>query len=531
MSARPESPVGLGAAHVVADQRAVIEFLADPKTHRASVRQIETPAAIVFLAANDAYKLKRAVAFPFMDFSTLEKRRQACEAEIAVNRPNAPSLYLGTLPVTKSAAGLALHGAGEVLDWVVHMRRFDEALTLDHIADKGGLTERLVDGVREVILASHERADRRDGAIAVASLVTCVEQNGEAFAENPALFPPDRGRQLLRESRIALERLHPLLLARGKAGFVRRCHGDLHLRNIALLEGKPTLFDAIEFDEAVATTDLLYDLAFLLMDLWQRGLRSEANRLLNGYLAATQDRHLDALVALPLFLSIRAAIRAKVTDAAAPHLGAVDQRSATALARSYFDLAVSLLAPDTTRLLAIGGLSGTGKSTLGARLAPRFGRPPGAIHLSSDIVRKQLRQFPAEARLPASAYGEAASGEVYEQLRRNAGRVIKAGQSVIVDAVHARPDERRKVAQTAAELGIGFAGLWLEAPLDVMVARVERRSGDPSDATADVVRTQAGSDLGEIEWTRLDAEQPIEDLDRVASDALGLPSLPIQSAD
>jgi len=511
-------------------QTAVIEFLSDPATHRAPVRLIETPGSLVFLAGEEAYKLKRAVTFSFMDFSTLDRRRAACEAEVAINRRNAPALYLGTLPVTRGPAGLALGGPGEILDWVVHMRRFDESLTLDRIADKGGLTAPLVDAILKVVFASHERAERRDGAIALAALVTCLAQNGEAFARSAALFPAEDAKQLLRQSRAELGRLRSLLLSRATEGCVRRCHGDLHLRNIALIADKPTLFDAIEFDEAVATTDVLYDLAFLLMDLWQRGLQSAANRLLNGYLDAAGDRDLDALAALPLFMSIRAQIRAKVTAAAVPHSGDAAP-AVTLLAQSYFHLATALLNPAPPRILAIGGLSGTGKTTLGRRIAPRLGRPPGAVHLRSDIVRKRLWQVPPTTRLPPSAYGAASSSEVYEQLRRDAAVVIRGGQSVIVDAVHARPEERRETAAIASGYGVRFDGIWLDAALGQMEARVERRTGDASDATPEVVAAQSGYDLGVIDWHRVDAGQPVDDVDRAASAALDLPPTPDEVSD
>ena len=229
-------------AHVVADQSEVAAFLADPASHGIAgpVKRFETHGALVFLAGDDAYKLKRAVKFPFMDFSTPDKRRAACEAEVAVNRPNAPGLYLGVLPVTRSADGrLALGGAGEAVDWVVHMRRFDEERTLDRVAASDGLSDALIAGLVAAVLASHARAPVRPGGPAVRALARYLGENAEAFAESPELFPPERAAALSSAAASRLGELEPLLLARGRAGWVRRCHGDLHLRNLVLIDGEP----------------------------------------------------------------------------------------------------------------------------------------------------------------------------------------------------------------------------------------------------------------------------------------------------
>ena len=184
--------------------------------------------------------------------------------------------------------------------------------------------------------------------------------------------------------------MRPVLLKRGEAGFVRRCHGDLHLRNIVLIDGEPTLFDAVEFSDEIASGDVLYDLAFLLMDLEERGLRAAANRLFNRYLAPEPPDALTGLVALPLFLSLRAAIRAKVEAAGAERLEGEGRDAARSLARRYFDRAVQFLSYAPPRLVAIGGLSGVGKSALGGALAPEIGRAPGALWLRSDVERKAM---------------------------------------------------------------------------------------------------------------------------------------------
>ena len=409
-------------------QAEVFRFLADPRTHGLNepVKRVDTAGAVVFLAGTEVYKVKRAVAFPFMDLSTLERRRRACEAEIAVNRDNAPGVYLDALPIVRNGAALAIGGAGEPVEWAVHMRRFDETATLDRIADRGEIADAIIDRLALAIRRSHDRAPLRDAARAAQAIETYIEQNDAAFAERPDLFPPAKARRLTQDSRLAFAVARPSLLARGAAGFVRRCHGDLHLRNIVLIDGEPTLFDAVEFSDEVASGDVLYDLAFLLMDLEERGLRGAANRLFNRYLAPEPPEALAGLAALPLFLSLRAAIRAKVEAAAADRLEGAGRDEALSLARRYFDSAAGFLAYVPPRLVAVGGLSGAGKSALAAALAPRLGRAPGALWLRSDVERKAMFAVEETAHLPGSAYAPAVTRDVYERLGDKARRRLES---------------------------------------------------------------------------------------------------------
>jgi predicted kinase len=311
-------------------------------------------------------------------------------------------------------------------------------------------------------------------------------------------------------TRAALGRTQALLAARRRAGRVRRCHGDLHLGNIVLLDGAPVLFDAIEFDPAFATGDVLYDLAFLLMDLIERGLDAAANTVLNRYLTDTWcDDDLDALAALPLFLSVRAAIRAKVTAAR----GGPDDHEK---ARAYFALAQRSIAPPPPRIVAVGGLSGTGKSRLAQALAPLVPPAPGAVWLRSDVERKHLFGVAETERLPAEAYSDEVTARVYAALAGKACRILAAGHSALVDAVFARPEERAAIAAAGAP----FQGLFLEADLDTRVARVGARRADASDADAAVARAQERYDLGAVDWQTVDAGGTPEDTLRWARDTL-----------
>ena len=501
------------------DQQPVFDFLGRPDTYGGTpVKRIDTHAAAVFLAGDRAIKIKRAVRFPFLDFSTLERRKAACEAEIAVNRPYAPTIYRGVLAITRAAdGGLALGGKGEPVEWAVEMRRFDENATLDHLAEADRIDDRLADALGRAVAKAHALAPVTEGFGFAAQLREIVAQNDAELTAEPQLFAPGEVAALTRDTRAALERLHPLLAARESAGCVKRCHGDLHLGNIVLIDGAPTLFDAIEFDQRIATGDVFYDLAFLLMDLVERGLKAAGNIVLNRYLVETgRADDLDALAALPLFMSVRAAIRAKVTAARLQH--ATNRPEAAQSARAYFALARALLAPPAPRLIAVGGLSGTGKSVLARALAPDLAPAPGAVVLRSDVERKLLFGAAETEKLPPSAYTRAASARVYAALTEKAARVIAAGHSAVVDAVFADAQERAAVARAAA--GAPFRGLFLTADLASRVARVGGRVLDASDADAAVARMQEQYDLGRLEWASVDASGTPEETLRNAQSAL-----------
>ena len=493
--------------HQVADQSEVIAFLSRPETYGISgdpVR-IDTHAAIVFLAGLYAYKMKRAVRFPFLDFSTLEKRRLVCEAELDLNRQNAPDLYLDTVPVVHRDGGLGLGGAGTIVEWLVRMRRFDPADTLDHVAERGELTPAIIAELVEAIAASHEHAPTGDGDAAVSRLGEWMRGNFDELSESPDIIPAEDVEHLRQVSKSEFKSDTDLLRARGRAGHVRRCHGDLHLGNMVLIDGRPILFDALEFDADFATHDVFYDLAFLLMDLWRRGLHAEANQVLNRYLWRNPDADdIDACALLPLFMSMRAAIRAKVALSTArveaPKMAAKDFGAA----RHYFAFARQFLSPVRPTLVAIGGLSGSGKTTISASLAPECGRPPGAIHLRSDIERKRLFEVADTDRLPASTYTPESSDRVYAILRDKAGQALRAGQCVIVDAVHSLPAEREAIEAVARENGTPFVGIWLDAPGNLLLDRVAARRGDASDADARVVDLQMSWDVGPMLWHRID---------------------------
>ncbi|MEI7871533.1 MAG: AAA family ATPase [Alphaproteobacteria bacterium] len=507
--ALPET-VNARPSFVVEDQSEVIAFLA---ARLAPARRIDTHGAVVFLSGDRAYKLKRAVKFPYMDFSTVGRRAAMCAAEIDINRQLAPEIYLGVAPIRRGGDGQLMlgepgHACVDAVDWLVVMRRFDEEGMLDRMAARGALTPELMTALGARIALFH------DGLPAITagfggpddyrhSVAADVRQMREAGDR----LDPLTSEALAEAMPRALEPFVELVARRQAAGAVRRCHGDLHLRNIVLLGGQPVPFDAIEFSDKIANIDVLYDLAFTLMDLSRQGLGALANRLLNEWLWRIADlpeaAHDEALALLPLFLSRRASIRAYV-DSAITAVSGGDN----APARAYQQAALRFLQPAPPRLLAVGGLSGSGKTTLALKLAPEVGRTPGAVVVRSDVERKRLAGIGLEERMPAGSYSPEASARVYAALLARAERVLRAGHSVVLDAVFAREDERRAAEALATKVGVPFEGIWLDVPKDVAQARVAARKGDASDATPDVVERQFGYDLGEISWKPYSTSRP-----------------------
>jgi uncharacterized protein len=496
-------------------QEDVLAFLADPATYGATgdkVLRIDTHAASVFLAGDRALKVKRAVRFPFLDYSTLAKRKAACAAEIEVNRRLAPNLYRGVVAITRANDGrLAIGGDGEPVEWAVDMVRFDENRTLDHLANE--IDDDLADALGRAVAAAHGQAPIVHAEPWIKALGTYIDEHVEAFAGHRDIFPAADIEALAEKSRAHYQRIVPLLRERGKRGLIRRIHGDLHLGNIVLIEGQPVLFDAIEFSDVIASGDVLYDLAFLLMDLFERKLPQAANIVLNRYLAeAHRDENLDALMALPFFLSMRAAIRAKVTAARMERAETAERDKIAKSAQAYFDFAQRAIAPPPPKFIAVGGLSGTGKTRLARALAPYIAPMPGAVIVRSDVERKTLFGAGETERLPAAAYAPDVTARVYAAITEKARRILAAGHSAIVDAVFAKQEERDALAAVAKAAKIPLQGLFLTADLATRIARVGGRRLDASDADAAVVQTQESYELGALTWPKIDASGTVAEI-------------------
>jgi uncharacterized protein len=464
----------------------------------AGTEPVETHISLVFVGADTVWKLKKAVRLPFLDFTAVDDRRRFVFRELELNKPAAPGLYRDAVPIVRRADGsLALGDASErglpVVEWVLRMGRVPPEDFLDARARAGRLTPSLLDDLGDAVAAFHcALAPATDVAVAESM---CWIAEGNVRSARSAGLPEPPVQVWFTDISAALAGISSWQQERARDGFVRRAHGDLHLGNLCLWHGKPVPFDALEFDERMATIDLGYDLAFLLMDLDQRVDRCAANRVLNRYVARTGDAALTR--GLPAFLSMRAMVRAHVEAS----------RGHAADAERYLHEAATCLRPPRSIAVAVGGLPGSGKSTLARALAPELGAAPGALVLRSDEIRKRLHHAAPEDRLPQAAYSEAASEAVFTALASAMRVALEGGHAVVADATFMDARSRAKVAEAAAAAGVPLVGLWLDAPLPVLEARIAARRRDASDATVEVLRAASRANPGPGDWAAIDASE------------------------
>lgn len=491
-----------------ADESAVDAFFA-----ALGGRRIETACNRIYLAGDTAWKVKRPVDLGYVDFTTLERRREAAEREIAFNSPAAPDIYRRVHAVTRSDAGLELDGDGPPVDYAVEMRRFDENAVLS--AQPGVVDGTLAEALGREIARLHAAAPLRPQGGGAAGLAYTIDSNAHLLTGLADRMGRETVEAVIAATAAAFSTASPCLEDRRRAGFTRRCHADLHLGNILLEKGRPVLFDCIEFNDQLSDIDVQYDLAFLLMDLDFRERRDAACRVLDAWLDESARRESamlrEGLATLPLMLSVRAVVRAHV-EANSGHDGT---------GRAYLAAALRHLSPAPPRLIAVGGLSGSGKTTLARAMAPAVGASPGAVVLRSDEIRKRLAGLRPTERAPPEAYASEMSDAVYAALFAEAAQLVRAGRSVILDATFLEAERRGQAGDLAGDLGLKLEGFWLEAPPEVLRDRLALRTGDASDATPQTLETQLGRAVGAIAWTRLPAHpDPV----RVALSHLGLPN-------
>jgi hypothetical protein len=455
----------------------------------------ETHISTVLLAGEYAYKLKKPLDLGFLDFSTVEKRRAACEEEVRLNARTAPSIYLGVVAIGGTPDAPAI-GATPAIEYAVRMRRFAQSALLDQVAARGELDAPLLERLARDLAAFHAAADaagdrpygRPEDALAPAM------QN---FAQLAPLVEAQADRDALDALRdwTAAEhaRVHGAMAARRAAGRVRECHGDLHLGNLVLLEGRATPFDCIEFDPALRWIDVMSEVAFLAMDLVDHAQDALAHRFLDAYLAATGDY--DGLAVLPFYLVYRAMVRAKIACIRAhqPGLDLHGRTRADAQYHAYLRLARALATPRHAAIVLMHGYSGSGKSHAAARLVERA----GAVRVRSDVERKRLHGLAWDAAsgaaLDAGLYGREATLRTYDRLAALAAGIADAGWPAVVDAAFLRRDERDAFARLAAARGIPFVIVSCVADEGTLRARIEARraaGSDPSEATLAVLERQ-----------------------------------------
>lgn len=453
-------------------------------------KHIETHLSHLFLTADRAYKLKRAIKLPFVDYSTVETRRLGCMAETDINTKLGSPLYYGAIPVCRSREGRFWIGLeAEVIDYLVVMHRFPDGQQCDELAQAGALTLKHVERIANRIAGMHLEApsSMHFGRIAdYRSVLSGLEATEADGAARSGLEPGDR--QIYDSIDRALSRAAPLIERRRRGGKVKRTHGDLHLGNLCVFQGEPIAFDALEFNEALATSDVLFDLAFLLMDLKTRMLDQHANAVMNCYWDAAQEEEI-ALAMLPVFMTIRAMTRMAVS---------LEQEKLEAADR-YRQLAHRLLQRSHSHQIAIGGLSGSGKSTVARLLAPCLPGAVGARILRTDNLRLQSG--------PAPRYSEADRLVVYDRLGKVFREAAGAGVSVIADATFEMEGLDKSMW---FEPGGHIRRFWIRTPKTVRLSRVAARVGDVSEIAPDVAARQREPAHVDARWTVLDGMAPPE---------------------
>ncbi len=401
-----------------------------------AVERIETHCSIVFLVGENAYKLKRPIAFSALDYTSVERREAACRREVELNRRTAPDLYLGVRAIRRDSGGkLTFEGIDSVVDWVVAMRRFDQSDLFDHLAEENRLTPDLARALAEEIVRFHAGAETTQAHGGALGLRQAIDHNRRDQLTVASVLREEAVESLYAKSLGALDRLGSLLDRRRASGHVRVCHGDLRLANICLYQGRPTLFDAIEFADELSCIDVLYDLAFLLMDLCQVGLHAQASGVFNHYLDATAND--EGLRALPLMISVRAGTRAYALAGSSLRKTEPEQgRRLAAAAQNLMALAFSLLDPGSPRLVAIGGGTEADRSAMATALAPSFRPEPGArIVQTSDMTAAALSDQTAE--------------------------IVAAGYTAVFARSFDAIDQQQEVAELVAAQRAPFVGIWL----------------------------------------------------------------------
>ena len=467
------------------------------------VRVIETHISWVVLTGEFAYKIKKPLDLGFLDFSSLDKRLHACCDEVQLNRRLAPDIYLDVVPITGTPSAPRVNGAGEIFEYAVKMRQFPAEATLDRLDAEGGLTVRHVDAIAITLARFHLEGCARAGADSPWGSPDAIWQPvAQNFAQIAAHLddPADREQldTLQRWSAAEHARLAALMAARKRDGFVRECHGDLHLGNLAWVDDSLLVFDCIEFNPELRWIDIQSEIAFCYMDLLQRGHANWAWLLLNRWLEHTGDYAGIAL--LRYYAVYRALVRAKVAAIRTAQTGGPEREAALGEARTLLDLATALTRPLPRRLDITHGLSGSGKTTVTQRLM----QAPGAIRLRSDVERKRLAGLDALAKSGSGVgqdlYAAETTRRTYDHLARLAGDILDAGWPAIVDATCTRRWQRDLLREAARLHHAEFRILDFPVPVSTLRARIVERSRAGHDASE--------ADLAVLQH-QLDSEEPL----------------------
>lgn len=479
------------------------------------IELIQTHISYVLLTGDYAYKIKKPVNFGFLDFSTLDKRQHFCAEELRMNQRGAPDLYLEVLPITQQA-GFQLGGTGQPVEYALKMLQFPQAALLITMFEQGKLSEAHMEELGRVVAQYHAKAQTNDYIRSfgeVAQVREAIDENYEqtmkyiGTAQTQAQF--EETKQYTDNFFVEQPQLFTKRIADDK---IRECHGDLHLRNICLWQDKILLFDCIEFNEPFRFVDVMYDVAFTVMDLEARQRPDLGNAFLNTYVEQTGDW--EGLQVLPLYLSRQAYVRAKVNSFLLddPAVPAAVKEEATATAAHYYKLAWQYTKPRNGRLILMSGLSGSGKSTVARQLARRL----NAIHIRSDAVRKHLGGIKLTERGGDDLYTDQMTQQTYERLLGLGIMLASKGFKVILDAKYDRASLRTDAIARAEFHEIPLQILHCTAPIHVLRDRLASRTNDIADATADLLETQQAAAESFTQMERpyvqtLDTSQPLEE--------------------
>lgn len=463
------------------------------------VTLVETHISWVLLTGHYAYKIKKPVDLGFLDFSTLDKRRRFCEEELRLNRRLAPEIYLAVVPITGTPTNPVLGGAGMPIEYAVQMREFPQKAQLDRVLARGELKSGHIDDLASRLAEFHRHAAVAgpDSPFGTPERVWHpVNENFEQIRARISETERPPLERLEHWSQTTFEQLKKGFAARKRDGFVRECHGDAHLANMMLLDGRVVPFDCLEFNDNLRWIDVLNEVAFTVMDLADRGQEGYARRLLNAYLEHTGDY--AGLALLRFYQVYRALVRAKVAAIRLRQadLSGVERERIGNSYRGYIDLAERYTHPTQPALMVAHGLSGTGKTTLTQALVERL----GAVRVRSDVERKRLHGLAPTARsgsaLNEGLYTAEAGARTYDRLAELARAIISAGHTVILDATFLRRVQRDRIHALAEELRVPFLILAFEASETTLRERVvlrERTGVDASEAGLAVLEQQLAS--------------------------------------
>jgi hypothetical protein len=479
------------------------------------IQLIQTHVSYVLLTGDYAYKLKKSVNFGFLNYSTLELRKHFCEEELRLNQRGAAELYLEVMPITGDQNQYQLGDSGKPVEYALKMRQFPQESLFITLFEQGKLSETHMEELGRVVAQYHATAETTDYIRKFGEVAQVRQSIDENYEQAKKYIGGPQTEAQFEETKQYTDNFFTersqLFTSRIQNNWIRECHGDLHLRNICLWQDKILLFDCIEFNDPFRFVDVMYEAAFTVMDLEARQRKDLGNAFLNTYVEQTGDW--EGLQVLPLYLSRQAYVRAKVNSFLLddPGVPAAVKDEAAATAADYYRQAWEYTKPRQGQLMLMSGLSGSGKSTVARQLARKL----GAIHIRSDAMRKHLGGIPLQQRGGNELYTDEMTQKTYERLLDLGVMLANQGFSVILDAKYDRQQLRAKAIAQAELHQLPLQILHCAAPLEMIRERLQTRSGDIADATADLLTAQqaAAEPFTEAEKTYvkyIDTTQPLE---------------------